>query len=601
MIAELIELYEKLVEDGKAPRYGYSRENVPYGLEINDDGTIDQVIPFGSVEQNNQRRYSLDVPAHAVRTIKIQANFLCDNSSYMLGEDQDGISDKALKRFKAAAELHHDLLAEATDDDSQAVLAFFSRPPQAEAVKQEMDEAEWKKAMNSNFVLCRSLKPLTGAPYLQKIWEHAYTEGKEDGSEESECGKKPATNPEMLESSVSGELVVPELTHPNIKGMMGAQSSGAALVSFNAPAYSSYGKSQDLNAPMSKYEAFAYTTALNMLLKDNNYHRIVNKGSLTVVCWSQSAQPEYPQEMFYSIDGGGEMSQSDLMAVINAISQGKPADVNGRILNPDEHFYIMGLSPNAARIAVSFFMKDTFGNVINNVKKNYEDMAVTRPKFDRQEMLPIWMVLNQTVMNKPGKTIEAPAQMVSDLYQAILMGRPYPASLLNSTENRIRIEHDVTRAKAAIIKAYFTRKPSNQCPKEVLQMTVNDESTNVPYLLGRLFAVYEGLQHAANPGISTTIRDRYFTNASTMPALVFPQLGDLALKHQKKLGGGLGIYYAKQIAGIMSKLGTALPVRLSLPEQASFQLGYYFETQKRFSNSKKEMNNEEVQGGESNE
>lgn len=132
-------------------------------------------------------------------------------------------------------------------------------------------------------------------------------------------------------------------------------------------------------------------------------------------------------------------------------------------------------------------------------------------------------------------------------------------------------------------------------------MTVNEESTNVPYLLGRLFAVYEGLQYAAVPGITTTIRDRYFTNASTMPALVFPQLGDLALKHLKKVSGGRGTYYSKKIASLMSELGTTMPTRLSLPEQASFQLGYYFETQQRYNSNKKETIKTEVQEGEGNE
>ena len=568
MIGELVRLYDRLVEAGQAPRYGYSVENVPWGLDIADDGAITHVIPFGTLTKNKQFRRMMSVPAHALRTVKIQANFLCDNSSYLLGADANGATDKAAKRFAAAAELHRQVLANAEDDEARAVLAFFSRTPQAAVVEEKLGEGDWKKALTGNFVLCCNGLPLSENPTMQSI--------------------------------VSGQAVVPALTHPNIRGVRNAQSSGSALVSFNAPAYLSYNKKQDQNAPMSKREAFAYTTALNTVLKDDQYTRTINDGSLTIVSWAESGQAEYSAEMNMCIEGAAGVNQQDLIATVTALSKGNPVNFNGVRLNPDEHFYILGLAPNAARLSVSFFLKDTYGSYMEHVRRHYEDLDIERPKFDKRRDLPVWMLLAQTVPSATGgkKRIPASPHTVSDLFKAILTGVPYPTSLLTAVEKRIGVEHDVPRAKAAIIKAYFLRHPNNQCPKEVLQVSINKESTNVPYVLGRLFALYEDIQHAANPGINTTIGDRFFTNASTMPAVVFPHLGDLAKKHLRKLSTGTRIYYTKRIADLMTRIGENFPTRLSLPEQGAFQLGYYFEKQ----TSGKDRNKETSQGeGEADE
>ena len=113
-------------------------------------------------------------------------------------------------------------------------------------------------------------------------------------------------------------------------------------------------------------------------------------------------------------------------------------------------------------------------------------------------------------------------------------------------------------------------------------MELNQDTTYQPYLLGRLFAVLEGLQQAANPGINTTIRDRYFNSACATPAVVFPQLLKLAQAHLKKLGGGLEVNYNKQISDILAKFDRDYPASLNLYDQGIFQLGYYHQTQARF-------------------
>ena len=153
---------------------------------------------------------------------------------------------------------------------------------------------------------------------------------------------------------------------------------------------------------------------------------------------------------------------------------------------------------------------------------------------------------------------------------------------------RIRAEHEITRGKAAILKAYYTRNASLLCPKEVLTVELNEQSTYCPYVLGRLFAVLEAVQDAANPGINTTIKDKYFSSACATPAVVFPTLVKLAQKHLQKLAPGSKIFYNQQLTDLMVKLSQPYPAHMTLPEPGAFEIGYYHQTQKRYEKKDKE-------------
>ena len=169
------------------------------------------------------------------------------------------------------------------------------------------------------------------------------------------------------------------------------------------------------------------------------------------------------------------------------------------------------------------------------------------------------------------------------------MNTRYPTTLLNGVTLRIRAEREVTRGRAAILKAYYIKlseaanRENPDIPKEVLQVSLNSDTNNIPYTMGRIFSVLEAIQESANPGINSTIKDKYFNSAAATPAVIFPILINLAQKHLKKLDTGLRIHYDRQLGQIKELLGETLPGRLSLPEQASFDLGYYHQTQKRYS------------------
>lgn len=256
-------------------------------------------------------------------------------------------------------------------------------------------------------------------------------------------------------------------------------------------------------------------------------------------------------------------------------------------LAPDQHFYVLGLAPNAARLSVRFFLRDTFGTFARNLQKHADALEITRPAYDNRKTLSVWALAMETVNRKERSPSPAP-QLAGDLLRAVLTGGRYPATLLNGVTMRIRAEQDVTRGRAAILKAYYLRNSPTDLNKEVFTVSLN-ETTNVPYILGRLFSVLEAVQSDANPGINTTIKDRYFNSACATPALVFPTLLKLAQKHLQKLPDGKAVFYNKQITELAALVPeSGFPARLSLPDQGKFEIGYYHQTQKRFEKKNKE-------------
>ena len=385
---------------------------------------------------------------------------------------------------------------------------------------------------------------------------------------------------------VTGQPGPVESVHPAIKNVAGAQSSGAALVSFNAPAFCSYGKEQNLNAPTGKYAAFAYTSALNALLADREH--VFRVGDATVVCWARSGERGY-QDVFQTFFSDF-YDETDLKGLVGALCQGNPVVYDETKLDPSMDFYILGLSPNSARLSVRFFLHNTFGGFLRNVQAHYDRLEIVRPAYDKFETLPLWKLLSETVNQNARDKSPAP-DLAGEVLRAVLTNTRYPATLLNGAALRIRAEREVTRGRAAIVKAYYqklaetTKHENPDIPEEVLQVSLNPDASNVPYTLGRLFSVLEAIQASANPGINATIKDKYFNSAAATPAVIFPILLNLAQKHLKKLrssNAGLVVFYEKQLTELCSRIGEQYPAHMNLPQQGSFQLGYYCQTQARY-------------------
>lgn len=570
ILQALTEYYKTLSDSGKISPPGWGQVKVSYALCIGADGTLEQVISV-QTEQTKGKKTVLapqlmKLPAPVKRTVGIAANFLCDTSSYLLGVDNKGKKQRALDCFQACRELHEKLLAGIDTPAAQAVLAFFRTWQPEQAADHPALATCWEGLISGGNLVFR----YDGAfvhedPALCKVWDNHY-QAAEDG-------------PQMV-CLVTGERRPVESIHPSIKNVQGAQSSGAALVSFNAPAFCSYGKEQNLNAPTSKYAAFAYTTALNHLLSDREH--VYRMGDATVVCWARSGGDVYQNMMGWMFFGQeSAYTLTDLQGALKNLCMGNAVELAGERLDPDMEFYILGLSPNAARLSVRFFLRNSFGAFLRNAQAHQERLEIVKPTYDKFDTIPMWKLLDETVNQNSRDKTPVP-NMAGEVLRAILTDTRYPATLLNGVALRIRAEHTITRGRAAILKAYYLKNAHPDVPKEVLTMSLNPESANVPYTLGRLFSVLEAVQSSANPGINTTIKDKYFNAASATPTIVFPGLLNLAQKHMKKLDTGLRTHYDKQITELLSKLGESYPPRMNLPQQGSFQLGYYHQTQARF-------------------
>lgn len=575
ILQALTRYYETLLDLGKIAAPGWADAKVAYGLELGDNGELLDLIPYRQEEAGSKKSppHIMKVPMPVKRSVGIAPNFLCDNAGYLLGNDNKGKPARTASCFAACQALHHKILDGVDCPAAHAVLAFFDTWQPSLAAQHPRLAPEWDKVLAGvNLIFTYNLQPIYEIAEIRDAWQNYYDSA--GGDDE---------NAAIMPCLVTGKIAPVALIHPSVRGVRDAQSSGAALISFNAPAFESYGREQGMNAPMSKYAAFAYTTALNSLLADREHCTLM--GDATVVCWAEHGSANYQDACMAALLGTANQKETstitdqDLRSMMGKLASGQPFIWQDSPLDPDEHFYVLGLAPNAARVSVRFFFSDTFGRFARNIEQHYKDIEVPRSSRDKYETLPYWKLLDETV-NQNARVKSPSAQMTGDLLRAILTGTPYPATLLNGANLRIRAEHEVTRGRAAIIKGYYTRHGHPHCPKEVLEM--EDPNTNIPYAMGQLFSVYEQIQLAANPGINATIKDKYFNSAAATPGIIFPILGNLAEKHLRKLTVGKSIYYRQQIGPLSAVIGKAYPTRLDLPSQGSFQLGYYYQNMKHF-------------------
>lgn len=575
ILQALTTYYETLAEKGEISKPSWGLNKISFALNLDDNGNVLSLISMKTEKQMGKKSaivpQVLEVPMPEKRTVGVAANFLCDNSGYILGVDNKGKPARSLQCFQACAERHRSILKDVDSPSSRAILAFFATWNPEQASQHPTLQPSWAELMEGgNLLFFHNFRSVMEDVEIKKAWQSHY-----DGQGAGDSGMA------TMQCLVTGENSVIPNIHPSIKGVQGAQSSGAALVSFNAPAFQSYHREQNLNAPIGHYAAFAYTTALNHLLADRDHCQHI--GDTTLVCWAETGESAYQDAGMMSMMGQlpqGE-TQGDLIRTLTLLSKGIPAQWEDTELFPQTPFYILGLAPNAARISVRFFLQDTFGAFLTNVQEHQKRLEIIRPSYDRHEIIPLWHLLQETVNQNYRDKSPAP-QMTGDMLRAILENHRYPATLLNGVMLRIRAEHEITRGRAAIIKAYYLKNSHPHCPEEVLTVSLNESSSNIPYNLGRLFSVLEAIQEKANPSINTTIKDKYFNSASATPSVIFPVLINLAQKHLRKLDGGFKVSYDKQLQSLMNCLDDGYPQRLTLPQQGAFQLGYYHQTQKRY-------------------
>ena len=566
ILQALVRCYEALAERGELEKPGWSPVKVSWGLELDADGQVKSLLPLGSMDaKSKQFSRTMTLPNKLKSTSRASSNFLWDNSEYILGLGKK--ENTTEKNFQACVWRHQEILKDVKHPFAQAIVKFFDGWKPENSFENPIIKTNIKeliKGGNIVFVMEDSNGELQFAhdvPEIRRAWDETYISM---GSEE------------VGRCLVTGEKTPIAILHPSISGVYGAKSFGALLVSFNMEASESYGKEQGRNAPVGKYAAFAYGAALNYMVGHADFHGRL--GDTTLVYWAEGAEPAYGSAFMAMMGMGGEdkneITQKELSGVLTALCQGHTVKWANVPLNPENRFYILGLAPNASRLSVRFFLQDSFDAFVKHYQKHQERLNIVRPAFDERETLSIWALLRETV-NPNSRDKSAQPQLVGEM---------------------LRAEKEINRGKAAIIKAYLLRnvveqqKDQTHVYKEVLDVELNEQSTYLPYRLGRLFAVLEAVQQKANPNINTTIKDRYFNSACATPALVFPTLLRLAQSHLSKIGGGAEVYYDKMITELLGDVTQSYPLRLSLQDQGIFQIGYYHQKQKLFTKKEEKDN-----------
>ncbi len=571
ILQDLTDYYHRKCDDPdltqRMPPFGLEQKEIPFLLEINAQGELLQLRDTRDTQGKKKVAQSFRVPIGVKRASNVAANLLWDTLEYVLGVDTKGKPQRVAEQHAAFRARLASLPISAQEDAGvQAVTRFLDNIDLALLERQPA----WSDALESNALLSFRLEGdldlVCQRPAVVKAALSIPTDVKV---------------PQAM-CLVTGEQAPVERLHASIKGVWGAQPSGASIVSFNRRAFESYGKTerQGENAPVSRAAAFAYTTALNHLLRKGSAQRI-KVGDASTVFWAEK------QNAFESIFGDIFKDNPDegvpaVQALLNAVQSGKWG-------SSDEYtrFYILGLSPNAGRISVRFYHCVTLQEMGLRIAQHFEDLSLTRGPYDPQ-FPPLFHLLTAIAVQKKADNI--PPNLGGAIMNTIFSGvnTPYPSLWLNVAVGRCRAEQDVNYLRAATIKACLNRQirhaqlasPKLSLDQEFLPM-LDINNSNPAYRLGRLFAVLEKIQEEAIPGINATIRDRYYSAASSTPVAVFTTLLRLKNAHLKKLTVGRINSFEKLLGEVLDPI-TDFPTHFSLPEQGRFALGYYHQRQDFF-------------------
>ncbi len=577
ILQELEKLYGRLAAD---PAYGiaepgYSQQKISFVVLLRPDGTLHAIEDARIAEGKKKLAQPRTVPGQAKPSGQgLNPCFLWDNSAYMLGyKAEDEKPERTAKAFEAFRQKHLDLAKDIGSPEFAAVAKFLSgwNPAGMPAdIKAVLDDAA---ATGFGVFKVHGFEGYVHEAQDVRAWWNKQQSGDETEapSEAGMCLITGATAPAAL------------LHEPAIKGVTGGQSSGTKLVSYNCASFTSYAKEQGENAPVSDAAAFRYCNALNALLTGSR-HRL-RLGDMTVVFWTDA--PSAIEDLFADIFD--EKSAKDAPAQDNTrlqklsafwklVQDGAGSPENWKAFGdaPGTRFYMLGLSPNAARLSVRFWLTGTLGDFATRLKEHADALAMVRSFDSDREHPPLWLLLAQTARDSDG----IPPLLGGALLRAVLTGGPYPTSMAQLVINRIRADHKIDHLRAAFLKAYLTRLPNTSIPRP-LPMSLDTTRSEPAYRLGRLFAALEKTQADAQPGINATIRDRFYGAASATPSAVFPRILRTYQHHLAKLQGGLRVNREKLVQEILGELRD-FPVHLNLAEQGLFAIGYYHQTKDFF-------------------
>lgn len=578
ILQALYDYYQRKVADPdpsrRLPAFGLEDKEIPFVIELSTDGRPLGIVDTRQIEGKKKvaRRYL--VPKGVKRSSGVAANLLWDTAEYVLGVDTRGKPERVAEQHAAFRQRIADLPESARQDAGIQALEHFYANGGVAALS---SDAAWPEILEGNPVMTFRLHNDGDLIGQRPAVVSACHTDEDAGDATAIC-------------LVTGEPAATERLHTVIKGVWGAQSSGATLVSFNLDAFASFNKEQGDNAPVSPFAAFAYTTALNHLLERNSRQRF-QVGDASTVFWAQKEDAE--AESVFAAVFGEQTDDPDartelVRGVLSAVQSGQFDGGRG-----ENRFYVLGLAPNAARISVRFWYAAPLHEVAQRIRQWFADLKMVRGGKD-PEYPSLFRLL--AACAQQGKADNIPPNLSGDIMRAILSGSPFPATWLNAAVQRCRAEQNVTYLRAAAIKACLNRSrrsPDSSFIQEFSDM-LDLANTNAAYRLGRLFAVLEKIQEEANPGLNATIRERYYGAASSTPVAVFTTLLRLKNHHLAKLTNrGRAMNFERLLGEILGGI-TDFPKHLSLPDQGRFSLGYYHQRQDFF--NKSTQSDESTQG-----
>lgn len=595
ILAALNAYYQHLLDqstEGISP-LGYSQEKISYEILLAPDGSVADVNDIRDTSGKKPMPRSLSVPQPPKRASGIDPCFLWDKTSYVLGVSTS--SKRADREHAAFKALHNESLAGETDEGLKALLAFLAGWS-PERLEEDPRFTEGMLDTNIVFRLDGEQRYLHERPAARAA--RARLSGNEEGGSVGMC-------------LVTGAVEPLARLHPSIKGVNGAQSAGASIVSFNLDSFGSYGKSQGDNAPVSRQAAFAYTTVLNYLLRRDPHNRQrLQIGDTSVVFWAQAsdaAKTHAAEGLFASFfdaftDDGKETQK--LQRALEQVRQGLPLRELDPELDGKTQMFVLGLAPNASRLSIRFWQSDTLDVFAQRLAEHYEDMRLEPSPWRTPP--PLWRLLLATAPSRNGKakSEDVPPLLAGELTRSILTGSRYPGSLLGNIIMRLRADGDISGVRVALCKGILAREQrlTNRENDKGIPMSLDPGNTDPGYLLGRLFSTLENVQRAAlGKQVNATIGDRYYGAASATPASVFPVLLRNTRNHLSRLRKdkpGYAVNLEKEIGQIIDLLAPTLPRSLRIEAQGHFAIGYYHQTQARFARSEQQDATDTMTEGE---
>lgn len=613
LIRSLCDYYDIQSARGEAASDIMSEQPVHWMVMLTPDGRVADIIDKRieeSVPQKNgkvkivKKPIVVSLPKRTQKT-GIDANIIEHRPLYIFGLNYDakiGLTPddktgKARKSHEALVKKNLEFFDGIDSEIARAYVNFIKN-----WVPENETENEQLKKLGKEYQGSYYIFALDGSPEC-KLHKDKAVLAKYEKLMAKAAAETAESDDGIMMCPIEGERLRAARIHDKIKGIKGGNSVGAVLVNFNSSAFESYGKSQSMNSGISEKAMKKYTSSLNKLLADPMHH--IYSDDMTVVFFAMKHDDKAECDLFSNyLNSSNAVTEDSTKADVKSVSENiyhKGQTGNAQALDKDVDngvdFFVAGFTPNSSRICQKFMVRNKFGKIIDNVKQHQQDMAICGSNGE----IPLWRINKELVSPNSANAISPALQ--SDIFQAILNGTNYPYTLLETVVRRVCTDSDtdsnnkikINEVRAGLIKAFINRKARINGDKEEITMTLNPENTNPAYLCGRLFAVLEKIQlEATDVKLNRTIKDAYFSSASSRPALIMPRLIDLSNYHLRKLKEGRAIYFSKLINEIMGKIKDSLPTNLSIMEKGEFQLGYFQQNKDFFAEQNKNEEPETV-------